>query len=62
VKNAVFWDVMMCGTCKNRVLAESIASTVNGKNQRAKNVSSIVPSSLILSTLMMEVINPKRRF
>jgi hypothetical protein len=28
MKNAVFWDVTPCGSCKNRVLDEHIASSI----------------------------------
>jgi hypothetical protein len=40
MKNAVFWDVTPCGSCKNRLLL-----TANS-----------VPSSPILVTLMIEAI------
>jgi hypothetical protein len=28
MKNEVFWDVMPCGSCKNRVSEECIASSI----------------------------------
>jgi hypothetical protein len=28
IKNAVFWDVMLCGSCKNNVSEERIASVI----------------------------------
>jgi hypothetical protein len=44
MKNAVFWDVMPCGSCIS-LQRVSVASYCN-----------VVPSSPILVTLMMEVI------
>jgi hypothetical protein len=40
LKNAVFWDVTPCGSCKNQLLV----------------TANIFPSSPILVTLMMEVL------
>jgi hypothetical protein len=64
--NTVFWDMMPCGSCKNRRFGGTYRlHHKDGKNQRAKNVSSVlqllvaayvVPTSLILSTRMMETI------
>jgi hypothetical protein len=56
MKNAVFWDVTLCGPSKNRLLGGTYHLHYQGdKNQRAKNTSKIIPRSLILFTLMMEV-------
>jgi hypothetical protein len=40
MKNAVFWDVMPCGSCKNRRFGGTyhVHNQVN-KNRRARNVS-----------------------
>jgi hypothetical protein len=59
VKNAVFWNVTPCGSCKNRRFGATYHLHHKGENnQRTRyNVSSnFVPSSLILFTLMMEAI------
>jgi hypothetical protein len=42
MKNAVFWDVTTCGSCKNRLFAGKYRLLHQGdKNRRAtKNVSS----------------------
>jgi hypothetical protein len=45
VKNAVFWDVTPHGSCKNRRF---------GGNYRL-HTAKVVPSSLIIFSLMMEV-------
>jgi pentatricopeptide repeat protein len=38
MKNAVFWNVMLCGSCKNRRFEETYRLHCQGvKNQRAKN-------------------------
>jgi hypothetical protein len=51
MKNTVFWDVMLCGSCKNQHF---------GGTQRLHHqggiVTAKVPSSLILANLMMEVL------
>jgi hypothetical protein len=53
MKNAVFWDVMPCGSYKNRCFGGMYRVHDQGeKNQRGGN--NIVLCSLILSTLMME--------
>jgi hypothetical protein len=67
MKNAVSWDVMPCGSCKNRRFGGMYRLHHQGdKNWRTgNNVSSVlrllitanvVPSSQILSTLMMDAI------
>jgi hypothetical protein len=48
IKNAVFRDVTLCGSCKNRRFRGTITSIIK-----------VVPISLNLVTLMMEA---KRRF
>jgi hypothetical protein len=45
MKNAVFWDVMLCGFC-NKIVARRLLFTAK-----------IVPSSPILVTLMMEALH-----
>jgi hypothetical protein len=45
MKNAVFWDLTPCGSCKNRHSVRRLLVNAN-----------FVPISLILVTLMMEVI------
>jgi hypothetical protein len=45
VKNAVFWDVTTCGSCKNRRF---------GGTYRVRHHSDRVTSSPILVTLLME--------
>jgi hypothetical protein len=56
-KNAVFWDVTLCGSCKNRRFG-GIRS-----GRRLLVTDNVVPSSPILVTLMMEAcVSPKRRF
>jgi hypothetical protein len=49
MKNAIFWDVTQCSSCKNRrfELLRSVSRML---------VTANVPSSLILVTLMMEAI------
>jgi hypothetical protein len=66
-KNAVFWDITLCGSCKNRRFGTTYQLYHQDKeSQRARNnVSSnfpvtvtadVVPSSLNLFALMMEAI------
>jgi hypothetical protein len=43
MKNAAFWDVRPCGSCKNRSVPQLLVT------------ANVVLSSLILVTLMMEV-------
>jgi hypothetical protein len=45
MKNGVFWDVMPCGSCKNRSVRRLLVKT------------KILPSSLILFTPMMEALS-----
>jgi hypothetical protein len=46
-KNAVFWDVTPCGSCKNRAFLRSVRRLI---------VIANVTSSPILATLMMEAL------
>jgi hypothetical protein len=48
MKNGVFWDVAPCGSCKNRRFLRSV--------RRLRVAASVVPSSLILVTLMNDVL------
>jgi hypothetical protein len=63
MKNAVFWDLMPCGSCKKRRLGGTWLLHHQGdKNPWTRNVASVasygyVPSSPILITLMMEVLS-----
>jgi hypothetical protein len=62
MKNGVFWDVTSCGSCKNRCFGGTYSLQHQGeKNLRAISSQrqllvaiNIVPSSLILFTLMLE--------
>jgi hypothetical protein len=68
MKNAVFLDLTPCGSCKSRQFSVTHSFQHQGvRNQRVRNVrsnlkikhtlaSNVVPRSLILSTLRMEVI------
>jgi hypothetical protein len=67
VKNAVFWDVTQCTSCKNRHFGGMYRHHQQvDKNRRARNnISSVLPllvtanvvlSSKILVTLMMDAI------
>jgi hypothetical protein len=74
--SVVFWDVKRCGCCKSRRFGGTyLLSHQAETNQRdRKNLflcsvlqllvtANVVPSSLLLSTLMMQNIrSPKRRF
>jgi hypothetical protein len=72
VKNAIFWDVTPCGSCKNRRFGGT-----NGLHNHAERISelgktlavtrklllvtvNVVPSSLNDSTLRMKAIRPSR--
>jgi hypothetical protein len=44
MKNAVFWDVTPCGSCKNRSVL------------RLLDIANVVPSSQILVTLMIDAL------
>jgi hypothetical protein len=71
MRNGVFWDVTPCGSCKNRVSEEHIASIIKvtrigelgttlalTNNRRTLRRSTKgVPSSPILVTLMMEALS-----
>jgi hypothetical protein len=48
-KNAVFWNMTPCGSCNNRRFAKSVLQLLV--------IANVVPSSLILVTLMMEAIH-----
>jgi hypothetical protein len=61
MKNAVFWDVTLCGSCNNRCLEGTYRLHHQGnKNRRSVLLllvtANVVPSSSILVTLMMEAI------
>jgi hypothetical protein len=51
IRNAVSWDMMPCGSCKNRSFGWTYRLHQVGKDQWARN--NAFPSLLILSTLMM---------
>jgi hypothetical protein len=42
MKNGVFWDITLCGSCKNR---------------RFGGTAKVVPSSPILATMIMEALS-----
>jgi hypothetical protein len=52
MKNAVFWDVTPCGSCKNRVLVERSASIIMETSNRRKLRRNIVSSDLINTILV----------
>jgi hypothetical protein len=54
MKNIVFWDVTPCGSSNNRLFGGMYPLHHQGGNNITAN---IVPSSRILSILMMEVIH-----
>jgi hypothetical protein len=66
MKNAVFWDVTYCGSCKNRYFGGSYRLHPQGENNQRNVIlrsvvqllatANVVPSSLFLSTLMLEAI------
>jgi hypothetical protein len=56
IKNAVFWDVMPCGSCKNRRFEEVFLRSV----RRLLVAASVVPSSPILVTLKKEALSSSR--
>jgi hypothetical protein len=68
MENFVFWDIRLCGSCKNRRFGGTYRlHHLGDKNGRARNyvlrsvlrllvTANVVPSSPILVTLMMEAI------
>jgi hypothetical protein len=54
--NAVCLDVMQCGSCKNRVSEELIASITMVKTIADIGTALTVPSSLIILSLKLEAI------
>jgi hypothetical protein len=69
VRNAVFWDVMLCASCENRQFGGKYQLLQHdGKNQRARNnvisnkqLTKVVPSSPILFTRIMEAIRSPQK-
>jgi hypothetical protein len=65
MKNAVLLDVTPCGSCENRYVGETYRIHHQGeKNQRATELTvtaNVVPSWLILFTLIMQTIVPPKR-
>jgi hypothetical protein len=61
LKNGVFWDVMPCGSCKpddsEELSASFIRVTRIGEPETTLAVTSIVPSSPILVTLMKKALS-----
>jgi hypothetical protein len=63
MKNAIFWDVMPCGSCTNRRFGETYLLHHRGKkNQQVRNnvsssqllvTANVVPNLLILFTMTM---------
>jgi cytochrome c oxidase assembly factor CtaG len=60
MKNAIFRDVMPCGSCKNRHFGGSWFLHQQGDKNRLQ-VTTNVPSSLILVTLMMQALRSSKR-
>jgi hypothetical protein len=63
LKNAVFWDVTLCSSCKNRRFGGTYGLHHQGdKNRWAGNnlTANVVSSTLILVTLMMEAIRSSK--
>jgi hypothetical protein len=56
MKNAIFWDIMPCSSCKNRCFGGTYRF-----HYQELITANIVPSSLILVTLMMEAIHSSER-
>jgi hypothetical protein len=57
VKIAVFWDVTPCGSCKSRRFGGTYRLHHQGdRNRHARSISSNIPSSPILVTLLIEAI------
>jgi hypothetical protein len=52
MKNAVFWDVTPCGSCKNRLWEDRITSIISDKNRQARGIA-VKPISV---NLIMEAI------
>jgi hypothetical protein len=58
MKDAVFCDVMLCGSCKNRRFGETNRPHHQGDSVlRLLVTANVLPSYLILVALMMGVIN-----
>jgi hypothetical protein len=56
MKNAVFWDVTPCGSCKNRRSSETSVLTRATRRIRFLVTANVVPRSPILVTLIIRVI------
>jgi hypothetical protein len=68
MQNTVFWDVKPCGSCENPTLWRSVTHPPSGRQEsvswerylrrvsRLLVIDNVVPSSLILVTLMMEAL------
>jgi hypothetical protein len=54
MKNGVFWDVTMCGSCKNRPMVPMVFLH---SVRRLLVTASVVPSSPIIVTLMKEALS-----
>jgi hypothetical protein len=52
MKNGVFWDVTLCGSCKNRR-----CMGISSQRASVPSYSCVVPSSPILVTLMKEALS-----
>jgi hypothetical protein len=65
VKNAVFWDVTPCGSCKNSRYGGTYRLHHQGDKNRSLLrllvIANIVPRSPILVTLMMEAIGSSEK-
>jgi hypothetical protein len=74
MKNAIFWDLTLCGSCKNQHFGGMYGLHHQGdKSRQARNnivflhsmlwllvTANVIPSSPILVTLMMEEIHSSK--
>jgi hypothetical protein len=57
MNNAIFWDVRLCGSCKNRCFRGTYVLNLRSA-LRLLVTDNVVPSSAILLILKMEAIRP----
>jgi hypothetical protein len=63
MKNGVFWDVTPCGSSKNRrfggtyCLHHQVDNTILKYYSISSQLASVIPSTMILATLIMEAVN-----
>jgi hypothetical protein len=61
MKNAIFWDAMSCGSCKNRHFRGTY-SLHHCSVRRLLVTANVVPTPPILVTLMMEALCSSEMF